>query len=61
MKLKVVLESRDRGGFKAYIPSLPGCISRGITEGEALENIRRAALLHFGIQEVIHPKYRIDV
>ena len=28
--------------FVAEIPSLPGCISQGITHGEALKNIQEA-------------------
>jgi predicted RNase H-like HicB family nuclease len=46
MKLMVVLEPSDEGGFTAYVPSLPGCISEGQTEEEAMENIREAALLY---------------
>jgi predicted RNase H-like HicB family nuclease len=42
MKLKVVLEASDEGGFTVYVPSLPGCVSEGETEQEALQNIREA-------------------
>ena len=42
MKFKVVLEPSDEGGFTVYVPSLPGCISEGETEEEALENIKDA-------------------
>ena len=42
MKLKVVLEPSDDGGFTVYVPSLPGCMSEGATEAEALTNIREA-------------------
>ena len=42
MKLKVVLETSDEGGFTVYVPSLPGCVSEGDTEEEALRNIRGA-------------------
>jgi len=45
MKLKVVLESSEEGGFTVYVPSLPGCVS-GESEGEALENIREAIELY---------------
>ena len=37
MKLKVVLEPSEEGGFTVYVPSLPGCISEGDTKEEALE------------------------
>lgn len=46
MNLKVVLEPSDEGGFTVYVPSLPGCISEGKTEEEALANIREAILLY---------------
>lgn len=42
MRLKVVLEPSDEGGFTVYAPSLPGCISEGDTEAEALANIQEA-------------------
>ncbi len=46
MRLKVVLEPSDEGGFTVYVPSLPGCISEGDTEAQALENIREAIELY---------------
>ena len=46
MKLKVVLEPSDEGGFTVYVPSLPGCVSEGESETEALENIREAVELY---------------
>ena len=46
MKLEVVLEPSDEGGYTAYVPSLPGCISEGETREEALANIREAIELH---------------
>jgi len=42
MRLKVVLEPSEEGGFTVYVPSLPGCISEGDTEQEALMNIQEA-------------------
>ena len=27
MKLRVILEPSDEGGYTVYVPSLPGCIS----------------------------------
>ena len=41
MRMKVVLEPSDEGGYTVYAPALPGCISEGDTIDEALENIRR--------------------
>ncbi len=40
MKLKVILEPSDDGGYTVYVPALPGCISEGDTKKEALKNIR---------------------
>lgn len=41
MKYKVVLAHSEEG-FSASVPGLPGCWSQGVTEQEALENIRSA-------------------
>ena len=46
MKLKVVLEPSDEGGYTVLVPSLPGCISEGETLDEALANIREAIELY---------------
>jgi predicted RNase H-like HicB family nuclease len=46
MKLKVILEPSQEGGFTAYVPSLPGCISEGETAEEALANVREAIELY---------------
>ena len=46
MQFKVVLEPSDEGGFTAYVPSLPGCISEGDTLEDALKNIREAIALY---------------
>jgi len=46
MKLRVVLERSEEGGYTVYVPSLPGCISEGDTEEEALKNIKEAIELY---------------
>ena len=46
MKLKIVLEPSEEGGFTVYVPSLPGCISEGNTEEEAITNIKEAIELY---------------
>ncbi len=51
MKLRVVLEPSDEGGYTVYVPSLPGCISEGDTKEEALENIREAIDLYLEVVE----------
>jgi predicted RNase H-like HicB family nuclease len=46
MKLKIVLEPSDEGGYTAYVPSLPGCISEGDTAEQAMTNLREAIDLY---------------
>jgi len=46
MRLKIILEPSDEGGFTVYVPSLPGCISEGDSEEKAIENIREAIELY---------------
>ena len=46
MKIKVVLEPSEEGGYTIYVPSLPGCISQGETKEEALANIKEAIELY---------------
>ena len=50
MKLYVVLEKQDEGGYTVYVPNLPGCISEGETKEEAIENIKEAISLY--VEEV---------
>lgn len=42
MRLRIVFESSDDGGYTVHVPALPGCISEGDTLDEARENIREA-------------------
>jgi predicted RNase H-like HicB family nuclease len=41
MRYKVILEPSEEG-FAVSVPGLPGCHSQGLTEQEALDNIRDA-------------------
>lgn len=36
------LSPEDGGGFLATVPALPGCMSDGETEAEAIENVADA-------------------
>ena len=56
MKLKVILEPSDEGGFTVYVPSLPGCISEGDTVEEALANIREALALYLETEPLVLPE-----
>ena len=42
MKYRVFLEQDEDGIYVAEVPSLPGCISQGVTRAEALANIKEA-------------------
>jgi predicted RNase H-like HicB family nuclease len=46
MKLRVILEPSDEGGYTVYVPSLPGCLSEGDSVDEAILNIREAVELY---------------
>jgi predicted RNase H-like HicB family nuclease len=62
MKLKVILEPSNEGGYTVYVPSLPGCISEGDTREEALANIREAIELYLEPTEDDHiPQEKAEV
>jgi predicted RNase H-like HicB family nuclease len=42
MKLIVTLERDESGMIVAECPSIPGCVSQGKTEEEAIANVREA-------------------
>jgi predicted RNase H-like HicB family nuclease len=42
MKLLVTLERDETGMLVVECPAIPGCVSQGWTEAEALDNIREA-------------------
>ncbi len=44
MKLPILLETDETGMIVAECPAIPGCISQGRTEAEALANIREAVI-----------------
>jgi predicted RNase H-like HicB family nuclease len=46
MKLKIVLEPSEEGGYTVYVPDLPGCISEGDTVDDAIADIREAIELY---------------
>ena len=46
MEIKVRLERDEDGVWVATCPSLPGCISQGKSQEEALKNIKAAIRLH---------------
>jgi predicted RNase H-like HicB family nuclease len=44
MKLPVTLERDETGMMVAECPAIPGCVSQGRTEQEALANIKEAII-----------------
>ncbi len=46
MKLKIIFEPSEEGGYTVLVPSLPGCISEGDTLEEARGNIMEAISLY---------------
>ena len=42
MKLLVTLEPDETGMLVVECPAIPGCVSQGRTEEEAIENVREA-------------------
>jgi predicted RNase H-like HicB family nuclease len=46
MNVKILLERDEDGFYTATCPSLPGCISQGSTEADAIKNIKEAVALH---------------
>ena len=46
MKIKIILEPSEDGGYTVYVPSLLGCISEGDTKEEAIKNIQEAIELY---------------
>ncbi|MBI2842897.1 MAG: type II toxin-antitoxin system HicB family antitoxin [Armatimonadetes bacterium] len=50
-KLFVTVEQDETGAYVAECPAIPGCVSQGATEQEALENIREAMELCLQVRE----------
>ena len=46
MRFRVLIEQDEEGVFVAEVPSLPGCITQGLTRQEALQNAGEAIALY---------------
>lgn len=46
MKLRIVLEPSEDGGYTAFVPALPGCLSEGGTREEVLAHLQEAIELY---------------
>ena len=60
MKLHVVIEKDEAGYFVAEVPALPGCLSQGNTQKEALKNIKEAIEGWLEVMEDKHPFNRTE-
>jgi predicted RNase H-like HicB family nuclease len=62
MKIKVILEPSDEGGYTAIVPGLPGCISEGNSKEEALANIKEAIQLYLEpVEDDLIPESKAEV
>ncbi len=57
MKLRVIVEQDEAGYYVADVPALPGCLSQGKTQEEAIANIKEAIE---GWLEVMESKQSFD-
>ncbi len=57
MRFHVVVEQDEAGYYVAEVPALPGCLSQGKTQQEALANIKEAIE---GWLEVMEAKKRLN-
>ena len=46
MRIKIILEPSEKGGYTAIVPALPRCVNEGDTRKKALKNIREAIELY---------------
>ena len=42
MKLKVIIQEAEEGGYWAEVPAIPGCMTEGETFDELLQNLYEA-------------------
>lgn len=57
LKFDVILTEEEEGGFSVECPKLPGCVSQGETNGEAIGNIKNAIEMYLECME----KNRIQI
>lgn len=55
-EMEVILEPNDEGGYSASVPSIPGCVSKGATIDEVINNLKEAIRLYLEkvMAEVLH-------
>ncbi len=53
MRLEIILEQEEDGGYSVHCPALKGCHSQGETQEDALKNIQEAIEFYL---EVVNEK-----
>ena len=53
MRLRIILEPSEEGGYTVIVPSLPGCISEGDSKEEAVANIKEAIAFYLEPVEAV--------
>jgi predicted RNase H-like HicB family nuclease len=48
---KIIIEPQEEGGYTAYSPKFPGCVSEGETYQETIDNIQEALELYLEVQK----------
>ncbi|MGI8771988.1 MAG: type II toxin-antitoxin system HicB family antitoxin [Acidobacteriaceae bacterium] len=57
---RVELERLDHG-YEARVPSIHGCLTSGLTEGETLRRVREAVGAHAGISQAGEAQIRLEI
>jgi predicted RNase H-like HicB family nuclease len=57
---KVIFEPQEEGGFTAYCPKLPGCVSEGETYEETYTNIKESLELYLQTMKERNIELQID-
>jgi len=53
-ELEVILEPNAEGGYTALVPSIPGCVSKGATIDEVINNLKESIRLYLeGLMEQV--------
>lgn len=58
MEFIVTLEQDEDGVWIAECPAIPGCVSQGSTQDEAVENVREAILLCLEVRDELRRPLR---
>ncbi len=57
---KIVVEPQEEGGYTAFVPKLPGCVSEGETYDETMVNIKEAIELYLETLNDLNTTMPID-